>query len=495
MTDANRTKIGIITEATWGVTPTTPVFETLRITQAPNLAYAPRTIVSNELRSDRQVSDLVLVGAEAGGDIGFELSFGSLDTILTGALFNTWTRMPTIVNATADTEISDVAGDSPSGDSTITVVDTGDFKAVDFKAGMLVLGSGFTNSGNNAIWTVKSSAANTIVMEESTMVDEAAPPLAARLRVVGFVGASGVIAAAVSPNRLTSSGIDFTTLGLVVGDWIKIGGSAAGDKFATKTANNDWVRISAISATTLTLDIVPSGWDADDGAGKTIKCWIGDRIRNSTKPKSFSIEEVFEAQDTPTYQLFTGMQVNRLGITARSADIVNGTVSFMGKAAAVGTASAGTYSAAPTYDVLNTTSDVGRIAQGGSIVASPNYVLEARIEINNNLRARTAIGNLGAVSIGAGECSVSGGLDTYFGSKALLDALLNNTASSFDLRFFDSTFSNKTILIDIPRMKLSSGYPEVPGKNQDVPLRLGFQAYRHETLGYTICFQEFHYVE
>jgi hypothetical protein len=47
----------------------------LRFTGTPNLAFVPNTITSEEIRPDRQISDLILVGAEAGGDTGIELSF------------------------------------------------------------------------------------------------------------------------------------------------------------------------------------------------------------------------------------------------------------------------------------------------------------------------------------------------------------------------------------------------------------------------------------
>lgn len=42
----------------------------IRFTGTPNLAFTPTTIVSEEIRPDRQISDLILVGAEAGGDTG-----------------------------------------------------------------------------------------------------------------------------------------------------------------------------------------------------------------------------------------------------------------------------------------------------------------------------------------------------------------------------------------------------------------------------------------
>ena len=62
----------------------------LRFTGTPNLAFAPNTITSNEIRPDRQVSDLILVGAEAGGDTGIELSYGAFDSLLEDALFSTF---------------------------------------------------------------------------------------------------------------------------------------------------------------------------------------------------------------------------------------------------------------------------------------------------------------------------------------------------------------------------------------------------------------------
>jgi hypothetical protein len=35
----------------------------------------------------------------------------------------------------------------------------------------------------------------------------------------------------------------------------------------------------------LTLDNKPAGWGTDSGAGKTIKVWFGDQIRNGTKAR------------------------------------------------------------------------------------------------------------------------------------------------------------------------------------------------------------------
>jgi hypothetical protein len=94
MSDANRVGLSAIKETTWGTTPTTPTFETIRIT-SESLNANIENIKSQELRSDGQVADLIQVGAESGGGINFELSYGGdsniNDEIMAGALFGAWT--------------------------------------------------------------------------------------------------------------------------------------------------------------------------------------------------------------------------------------------------------------------------------------------------------------------------------------------------------------------------------------------------------------------
>jgi hypothetical protein len=112
---------------------------------------------------------------------------------------------------------------------------------------------------------------NTVVGAGAGTVNEPAPPAGARLKVIGCQGVAADIAAVIAPaNRLTSTTLNWTTLGLAVGMWVKIGGTAAGTKFATAT-NNGWARISAITSTYIEFDSVPTGWVADAGTDGTIR--------------------------------------------------------------------------------------------------------------------------------------------------------------------------------------------------------------------------------
>jgi hypothetical protein len=76
-------------EVTWGVTPGTTALQALRIT-GESLGFNIENITSNELDYSRMVGDLVQTGAENSGAIDFELSYGTFDDLLEGAMMSDW---------------------------------------------------------------------------------------------------------------------------------------------------------------------------------------------------------------------------------------------------------------------------------------------------------------------------------------------------------------------------------------------------------------------
>jgi hypothetical protein len=481
MSDANRTQVGVIEESTFGTTPASPVFETLRVTGEPNLAYQPITTASNEIRSDRQVTDLPLVDKEAGGNIEMELSFGAQDTLLEGALFDDWTELATRKNETT----TQITGVTAVDDTYACLTGTA------YAQYMMIKTTGFTNSANNAVFEAQSGTSATAVVAPDQTADET-PGTNAVMRQVGFVGPSADITA--TANGLGSTLLDFTTMNLAVGMWVKIGGTAAGDQFAT-TALNGYARISVIAANALTFDVLPTGWTTDTGTGKTIKVWLGDYLRNSTTQKSYSIERQYLDHSPVTYEVFTGMSVDTFNLSADAATIVDSTFGFLGKDASMSTTrtSGASDKAAPTNDVLNSSSNVASIREGGTEISGANFVLNMSVNVANNLRRNTAVGSIGAIEMGVGESTITGELTTYFDDSTLVDKVVNNTETSLDFRFKDD--SNQVIVYDMPRVKYSSGAPDVTGKNTDVTANLGYQALRDTTLGYQLQIQRMYYTE
>ena len=90
MTDTNRVSLYVLPETTWGPPhPQRGNFEELRYT-GESLVFNVETASSSQIRSDRNVSDVVRTQASTSGDVQFELSYGSFDTLLEGLMMGSW---------------------------------------------------------------------------------------------------------------------------------------------------------------------------------------------------------------------------------------------------------------------------------------------------------------------------------------------------------------------------------------------------------------------
>lgn len=481
MSSTQRSSLAYVAEVTPGTTPSSPAFKALR-ELSNTLGFAPTRVTSNEIRADRQITDQILTDLNASGNVGIELSFAAYDDFIEAALQGTWSSKPSITVVTADTEISDLT-------TTTATVSAGGSA---FKAGHLTLLSGFPTSGNNKLAVVASSTATSVVYAASTFTAETAPiPVGAAIRAVGFQGASGDITA--TSTGLGSTTLDFTTLGLNVGEWVKIGGDAAGMQFAT-AADNSWARISAVAAHAITFDVLPASWASDTGTGKTIQVFTGDFVKNGTTQRSFSFERQQQDNSPVSYELFKGMQIDALSLSFKSASIITGSFDTQGLTAANSTTrtSGATDVAAPAYPVLNAASNVGRLMEGGSVVAG-SLIEQVDIDLKNNLARETAVGVLGAVNIRDGEIAISGTFSAYFNDLTYINKVLNDTPTSIMLRSGRSDGNRESLLFDIPQVKLSGTAP-VTAKNASRMFTGTYDAYRHPTQGYTIGVGRFWYL-
>lgn len=482
----NRVKISRAREATFGVIPTSPVFKNKRETSS-SLSANPQTVISSEIRSDRQVTDLILLGYQAGGNFAGELSFKAYDDEMEEALQNTWVTNPYIEVLTIDTEISDVST------TTLTVSAGG----AAFKVGMLTATAAFTTAANNKIARVASSGATSIVYPAATFSAEAAQiPVGANVRVVGFQGAAGDLVAVIAGgNAITSTALDFTTLGLTVGQWVYVDPTVGANSFATVGVSG-WCRISAITATRLSFGRAPSTWAADAGAAKTVRVFISEFISNASTVRSATIERQYLDHSPVSYEYLRGQTVDKFGVAADAQKIATITVDYVGSDSTVVTtrASGATDVIASTNFVLNTASNVDAIAFDGTAVGTPNYLMKADFSINNNLRRQTAVGVSGIVGTGNGEFDVTLSLDFYFGDKTVLDKVVNNTLTSFNLALGRNDGNKEAYMFDFPSIKLATGSPGVSGKNADVMISATAQAIMDATLLYTVSISRMWYL-
>lgn len=475
MTSANRVQVALVRETTPGITPNTPRMRKVRIT-GESLSFAPEYVDPEEIRDDRMLNDPIKVMQAASGGINFELAYpddaSPMSELYRSGFFAAWVNTPTFDNdGTADSVCTGVV------DSTDTYSVANGGAAV--KAGHLVQASGFTNANNNRIFRAASSTGTTIVGATLTLTDEAAPPAAANLKVVGFQGASGDITA--TATGLGSTALDFTTLGLAVGQWVKIGGTATADRFAT-AACNDWARVTAIAATALTLDHLPAAWATDTGTSKTIKVWFGDYIRNGVTATSLTIERGFLGQSIPTYIVNTGMQVGELQHSITSRQKITGSATFTGMGGSQSTTPLDASPDAVTSGVvMAANANVGRLYENGSRLTSPNWAMSVDFTINNNLRTNESVDEASPVAVREGECTVTGTLNTYFGDNAMLAKFYAGTPSSLASRVDKN---GQALIFAFPRVTYrGDGNPNATAKNTDVMLPLQWQASKDSLIG------------
>lgn len=86
----SRTIVGYVPETTFGVTPATPAWQKFRRTGG-NLDTVKTTVMSEEVRGDRNVVDELQVAQDVKGSYDYEFSYGTFDALLAAALGGTWT--------------------------------------------------------------------------------------------------------------------------------------------------------------------------------------------------------------------------------------------------------------------------------------------------------------------------------------------------------------------------------------------------------------------
>jgi hypothetical protein len=158
MKSANSANHGLyaVAEATYAVTPDDPAFTLIRNT-ACTLGLSKGGNESEEMDPSRMVNEFRHGNRQVGGDIGFELSYGSFDMLLLGALAATgWVRklnfaaVLTISAASADGSFNDSASGFP-------LLHVGDVITV----------SGFTTAGNNGRFKVVTATSAKITVTKA----------------------------------------------------------------------------------------------------------------------------------------------------------------------------------------------------------------------------------------------------------------------------------------------------------------------------------------
>jgi Phage tail tube protein len=463
-----------------GVLPGSPIWYPLEPNSygefGPQITTTPR----NPITASRQRKKGLVTDLDAAA--GFQSDFvqQSLYDLMQGFFFADW-RKKANANPTAVT--------APS----YTVASGG----TAFLVNSLIFASGFANAANNGLKLVTASTATTVAC--AGLAVEASPPAGAKIQIIGQQGVAGDITLTVNTGIATlgSTALNFTTLGLIPGEWIFIGGDAVGDKFAT-AADNGWARIKTIAANAIVLDRQPNTMVTDNGATKTIRLFLGDVIKNESNPalikmRSYQLER---SLSTAGFEYVKGCVANTLEIKIGVSDKVTVDLGFVGTDAeyrSVGLgAKAGTRPNLPVEEAMNASSDFSRLRLLNESTAATlfTYMTELNLTINNNAQPSKAIATLGAFDVSVGDFAAAGSCTAYFTDVAAMDAVRAVTAMSLD---FAMVKSNAGWVFDIPYVALGDGRIQVE-KDKEITLPLSLDGAAHPTLDHSLLAVSYAYL-
>ncbi len=95
----SRHELRAMAEASYGQVPTAPGYSLLRHSGC-DLALRRTSIESDEIRSDRQISNFFHGTEKVSGEIDFELSFGAYDELLSAVLLSGWSADELVTGST-----------------------------------------------------------------------------------------------------------------------------------------------------------------------------------------------------------------------------------------------------------------------------------------------------------------------------------------------------------------------------------------------------------
>lgn len=183
---SNLAQLRYIVESSFGTIPVAGNPNNLRF-NGESLAFAIQNDTSKEIRSDRQVTDLVQTGASASGGINFELSYKEFDTLLQAVFMGTWSTFGTNgVSSAAAVTINSTTGTLTWGSAP-----TGNDALSGLAVGQWIRLTAPSDAATGAYLKVASTTATTITVDAATPI----PGTGSRSNVAGCT---------ISTSRLTN---------------------------------------------------------------------------------------------------------------------------------------------------------------------------------------------------------------------------------------------------------------------------------------------------
>lgn len=422
------------------------------------------------------------VGYQFAGDIASVVVSGSLPKLTIANVAATGT-----LNANAST-IGD--GDTVTLGGVVYTFETG---AIDV-ANEVLVGVSDSVTLDNLIAAINGAAGSGTLYGAGTVVNPyvsaaagAGDTVTLTARTTGAIGnriATTTTIALATLGATLSGGVgrDCTTLGLIPGEPMFVGGDAAtfGDSFDDSSGvNNGWKRIRSVAADYIEFDKSEGTMVAETTTGtRTIRIFFGRVLKNEAT-QVLQIARTYQAErqlgapdlDAPSmiqaeYVVNQSPDEASFALDPGDKALINytftgGTTEY--RTAAVGIKD-GTRVAVEESDAFNTATDItgftlSRVVAGDE---APDPLLvsieKVKVTIKNNHSYNKKLGYLGSFSGTAGLFEVMVEGDAYFVDVEAQQAILDNDDVTLDMQFVKA---NAGIAIDYPLGTLGGGKLEV----------------------------------
>lgn len=347
----------------------------------------------------------------------------------------------------------------------------------DLPDGLLIYARGFDTAANNGLGVTAGTSTGTEI--KRTGLTAETPSGTVSVDVVGFQGTSGDIELDASGN-LTSTALDFTTLGIVVGMWIYLPSSAEatamGDsKYAmSNTAYTGRARITAVAAHELTLE--RHSWtvgSATTESTSTVRVFVFSRLYRNypltnasyARPTLHAELEMVDEGGAAVYEYAGGLAVNTATIAAPINNKITLAMAFVGMDAADPVAS-GSRKAGPSSsydplatDLVDTQNDVRDIrllnTSGTSLLKAADEtttgVDEWTLTIDNKVSPKNVQATFGAAGHKYGKFGYTTAVKAYYSNKDIWSSVTNNTQGQWDVFASNGEYG---FIIDKPNVRI-----------------------------------------
>lgn len=490
----NNVSLQAAVETTAGTVPTAGTWYLLEPNAISKIGAEIKTVARSPISKNRQRRKGTVTDLDSSADFEHDLTMSVFELFIEGFAF--------AVAKNIDCVFTGVA--AVSGGYTIPSATAAQAAKFQFNSGgpiSLVHARGYANTVNNGLRALTSdlaAAGTTLPVSGSTAET---PPINAQVQIAGIRATAGDLAITVSAGvgTLTSgnhsvtgaSKIDFTTLGLTVGQFIHVGGLTNTNRFfgAGPIVSYGYARVRTIAAATVTLDKMDATLITSDGtttgaggSNVAVDLLFGRFIRNVAVDnadyieRSFSIEASWPNLGVPSgnrYSYAKGNYCNQMEFNLPLSNKATITYGFIGTDTDNPTSTRATNAATPIEPIstaaLNTSADILRlrVTEIDETGLTTDFK-DLKITVKNNVSPEKVLGTLGARFMNTGNFEVNIEGSILFTDEDVISAVRTNREVTGD---FIVKNADGAIVVDMPAMTLGDGSPELP-VNESVKLKL-----------------------